>query len=190
MAIATVLAPARDVEGTTQADRGASVSARNQYRPQQAGMGLAVPAPGVEAGRVEPGRPTRRRATTKRASTPRPRLGPIECRRVAPAVATAVAPVRLTRRGVVASWVVGVLALGVIAFGLVQGASPVEPARAGTTVVTVMPGESLWTVAEQVNPAVDPRVTIGAVRDLNGLGGTSVVESGTQLMVPVFARGG
>jgi hypothetical protein len=98
--------------------------------------------------------------------------------------------VRLTRRGVVASWVVGVLTLGVIAFGLVQGASPVAPARAGTTVVTVMPGESLWSVAEQVNPAVDPRVTIGAVRDLNGLGGTSVVESGTQLMVPVFARGG
>ena len=190
MAIATVLAPARDTEGTTQADHGASVSGRNQYRPPQAGMGLSVPAPGVEDGRVEAGRPTRRRATTKRASTRRPRLGPIECRRVAPAAATAVAPVRLTRRGVVASWVVGVLALGVIAFGLVQGASPVAPARAGTTVVTVMPGESLWTVAEQVNPAVDPRVTIGAVRDLNDLGGTSVVESGTQLMVPVFARGG
>lgn len=191
MALATVLAPARNEEAATQPDRGTSLRRRTQYWPQEKGVGSGVRAPVDGNGRDVPHPPVRTRAVATSASTRRPKLGPVECRRETPAArpTVSVEPLRLTRRGVIASWLVGCLTLGVIAFGLVQGASPAAPARAGTTVVTVMPGESLWTVAQQVNPAVDPRVTVDAVQDLNGLESASV-KSGTQLMVPVFARGG
>ena len=170
MTLATVIVPAHDAE-TARPDRGMSVPAHPKH------------------GRVAPGGQTRPR-TSKVATARRPKLGPVECRRVTPAAMPTVAPMRLTRRGVVATWLVGLLTLGVIAFGLIQGAAPVAPARAGTTVVTVLPGESLWTLAQQVNPAVDPRVTVNAVRSMNGLGATSIVEPGAELMVPVYARGG
>jgi Tfp pilus assembly protein FimV len=106
-----------------------------------------------------------------------------------PVPVRAPAPVRLTRRGVFAGWVVVLVTVGIIVFGLLQGSSPAVPAASETTRVTLLPGESLWTVAQQVNPRVDPRVTVDAIRDLNGLGSASIVQSGSELTVPVFAAG-
>jgi Tfp pilus assembly protein FimV len=85
--------------------------------------------------------------------------------------------------------VVVLVTVGIIVFGLLQGSSPAVPAASETTRVTLLPGESLWTVAQQVNPRVDPRVTVDAIRDLNGLGSASIVQSGSELTVPVFAAG-
>lgn len=96
--------------------------------------------------------------------------------------------VRLTRRGLLATRLVAVATLLLIGFGFAQGAVPARPASVGTQVVTVLPGESLWSVAQQVNPTADPRVTIEAIRELNDLGSGASVRSGSELMVPVFGN--
>ena len=95
--------------------------------------------------------------------------------------------VHLTTRGVAASWVVGLLTLAIIAFGLLQGAQPAAPAAVGTTSVTVLPGQTLWGIAESVNPQADPRVTVQAIRNVNGLESGSTLRSGSVISVPVFA---
>ena len=51
--------------------------------------------------------------------------------------------------------------------------------------VTVAPGESLWDIATQVNPAQDPRDTIAQIISLNELEGSDV-EAGSSLMVPRY----
>jgi LysM repeat protein len=55
--------------------------------------------------------------------------------------------------------------------------------QAATGVVVVQPGESLWQIARQVAPHADPRATLTVIRDLNGLGGDTVVP-GQALVVP------
>lgn len=149
-------------------------------------MALATALPPVVAPTREQAAPPRQRA--RRAAQPRRvRLGPAG---VGPHVPVDPAPARLTRRGVVACWLAGLVAVGLIAFGLTQAFQPVAPAVVGAKTVTVLPGQSLWSVATQVNPDVDPRVSIGAIRQANGLGSTSIVQPGSQLSVPVYAAQG
>jgi LysM repeat protein len=81
---------------------------------------------------------------------------------------------------------VAALSIVGIAFGLAHGMQTSAPDVLGTQAVTVHSGESLWALAQQVNPGVDPRVTIAAIRDANGLGSASIVQPGTTLAVPVF----
>lgn len=94
---------------------------------------------------------------------------------------------RLTRRGRV---VLGVLVSVPFAALLVVNGSVTADAGtsaseqgAATAVVVVQPGESLWKIAQAVAPQADPRATITAIRDLNGLGGNAVVP-GQALIVP------
>jgi hypothetical protein len=49
--------------------------------------------------------------------------------------------------------------------------------------VTVRPGETIWAIAERVAPGRDPRDTVQAILDLNGLQ-TSQVRVGTALRLP------
>lgn len=51
------------------------------------------------------------------------------------------------------------------------------------SVVTVQPGDSLWSVASRALPDMDPRSGIDALQEANGLSGTSLVP-GQQLVVP------
>ncbi len=88
------------------------------------------------------------------------------------------------------TWVVGVVTLGIIGFGLVQGSAPATPEVVGTTSVTVLPGQTLWAVAGQINPQTDPRVTVDAIAELNGIEAGSALRSGSTLTVPVFAGAG
>ena len=78
------------------------------------------------------------------------------------------------------------LLLAVIASGRFSadaGTSLVDQGRA-TGVVVVQPGESLWQIASEIAPGVDPRETVSAIRSLNGLGDTTVV-AGQSIVVPV-----
>jgi hypothetical protein len=97
------------------------------------------------------------------------------------------AQMRLTRRGLVASWVVAALSIAVTIFGLASGLQSSAPAQVGTQSVVVQPGETLWEVARAVNPGVDPRVTIAAIRGENALDG-AVLAPGARLLVPTFDR--
>jgi len=88
---------------------------------------------------------------------------------------------RLTRRGMVA------LALGVAAVGgvllLVAHVSAPSPAARPVgmpaAVVTVQPGDTLWSIAGQVAPRRDPRLVIEQLRQSNHLATVSLTPGQT-----------
>lgn len=94
---------------------------------------------------------------------------------------------RLTARGRVALVLVSTsfLLLVVLFSGRLTadaGASTLGQGPATATVV-VQAGESLWQIARQVAPLADPRETVLAIRELNGLGDSTVV-AGQSIIVP------
>lgn len=94
--------------------------------------------------------------------------------------------VRLTRRGrllvSVAMVVLGVTAALLLVAGPVALAGTGRPAAA-RQLVTVRPGQTVWSIAERAAPGVDPRETVQAILDLNGMR-TSEVQAGTALLLP------
>lgn len=64
------------------------------------------------------------------------------------------------------------------------------PAGSSATIaeVTVLPGESLWSIAGSVAPDRDPRVVIEEILALNGLT-SSTVQRGVILRVPIETGG-
>ena len=102
-------------------------------------------------------------------------------------------PIRLTRRGriVVGTLIgIGVAAVaGLIWFavaGQAQASSQLRPeAPAGNSVlrVVVKPGETLWGIAAQADPAADPRAVISQIQELNALSGSTIMV-GQVLWVP------
>jgi Tfp pilus assembly protein FimV len=95
---------------------------------------------------------------------------------------------RLTTRGrrVLVALATLPLALGIV-FAAIGGGSAIASgeatAAADFETVTVMPGDTLWSIAESVAPAVDPRSVIGDIQRLNALGGGSL-QVGQQLAIP------
>ncbi|MTE23163.1 LysM peptidoglycan-binding domain-containing protein [Microbacterium sp. ZXX196] len=96
---------------------------------------------------------------------------------------------RITRRGrrvlaaVAAAPVVVAVAAAVLGGGAALG-SGVAGAPAGTfETVTVMSGDSLWSIAERVAPSADPRDVVDEIASLNGLAGAEL-EMGQRLALP------
>lgn len=106
------------------------------------------------------------------------------------------ARLRLTARGrralalLVAAPVlgVGVLAAGGVLGGAVSGAiaSSSEQTEAFEH-VTVLPGQSLWQIAEGVAPEADPREVIAEIELLNGISGA--IQPGDRLAIPAQYAG-
>jgi hypothetical protein len=167
----------------------------------------ARPAPGRPAGAAERAAPTTaaaaRRAQGRPAARPVRRVGVAAGRpvrgggcsggsgtrwraRAVPGAAPAPpVPVRLTRRGrrVVAglSMTIGVL-VGVVTVSVeLGGAGGLEPA--GAPVVVVQPGDTLWSLAQDLAPHEDPRAVVDAIVDLNDLEGVGLVP-GQRLELP------
>lgn len=99
---------------------------------------------------------------------------------------------RLTTRGRVV--ITLACALAILAIALLSGRisadagtldGPAGQAKA-TGVVVVQQGENLWAIAKAVAPLADPRETVLAIRELNGLDDSAVVP-GQSLIVPVAA---
>ena len=102
------------------------------------------------------------------------------------------APLRLTRRGrwalllvvtLVASVVWALTALGPVSAdsGADSGAGEGAPAVSSTWVV--QPGETLWVIAERVDPDTDPRETVARIVAMNDLPDSSVLV-GQELQIP------
>lgn len=96
---------------------------------------------------------------------------------------------RLTRRGrlVVVGLSAGLL-LAAFSLGRVdsEAAVPTEGASApALTQTVVLPGETLWSIAEELAPDHDPREVVAAIRELNDLSGGLV--AGQQLLLPAVA---
>ncbi len=106
---------------------------------------------------------------------------------VRPARAAVVPSVRLTRRGrLVLVALVAVLAFALVSLG--QVAASAGPADDGTgepvsATWVVQPGETLWMIAERVDPETDPRETVARILAMNNLPGSSV-QAGQELEIP------
>lgn len=108
--------------------------------------------------------------------------------------AAAVLPVRpatrlkLTARGrrVVLAIAAVPLAAG-IGFAALSGGSAMASgehvATASFATVTVMPGDTLWSIAESIAPSADPREVIGDITRLNVLHGGEL-QIGQELAIP------
>jgi LysM repeat protein len=104
-------------------------------------------------------------------------------------VEAASVPLRLTRRGRVVVAVATALVLAALSLVIAASAQatnrpvPSSAAQRGLAQVTVRPGQSLWSVAENADPAADTRVVIQQILELNGLTGDTVY-AGQRLWVP------
>ena len=96
-------------------------------------------------------------------------------------------PMRLTRRGRIFFGTIIALALAAGAYFLGFGASQ---AGADSTVsttsfeqVTVMPGDTLWSIAANIAPGADTQTVIAEIVSLNQLE-TATVQPGQRLSIP------
>lgn len=96
---------------------------------------------------------------------------------------------RLTARGrrvlagLAAAPVVATLAVSVLAGGSAL-ASGEEAAAVSFRMVSVMPGDTLWSIAVEVAPHADPRDVIDDIIRLNHLDGATI-QAGTDIAIPV-----
>ncbi|MGI8667623.1 MAG: LysM peptidoglycan-binding domain-containing protein [Jatrophihabitans sp.] len=97
-------------------------------------------------------------------------------------VTPAAAPLRLTRRGiavvVLATLVLGMVLL-LIAHASAGGSAAATPALPPGTVVTVQPGDTLWSIAQRADPNRDPRRVVDQLRELNHLASPSLTAGQT-----------
>lgn len=100
------------------------------------------------------------------------------------------ARLRLTRRGrVVVGGLIALVVAGLLLFAAVllapqAFASNSAPGEQQFHYVVAQPGESLWSLASDLDPKVDPRDLIAEIVQLNQLEGSDV-EAGQALAVPL-----
>jgi hypothetical protein len=140
--------------------------------------------------RAQASRDTTARAQASRGQTTR--TGAVRAQAVrppAPRGQAAPAPLRLTRRGrivVAAAAALLVTLLSLLATGAAWATSHSVPARGayrGVAQVVVLPGQSLWSVAENADPNADTQAVMQQIIDLNGLT-SDVINIGQRLWVP------
>jgi LysM repeat protein len=123
-------------------------------------------------------------ATVSQTATPRSRE---KSQKVAASQQNEPGPLRLTRRGrVVLTGLIALLITGLgVGTGTAQAANSASSRgeRGDAVRVTVSQGESLWSVAENTDPGVDPRGIILEIVARNHLAGTTIYP-GEQLWVP------
>ncbi|UNK72001.1 LysM peptidoglycan-binding domain-containing protein [Microbacterium sp. H1-D42] len=96
---------------------------------------------------------------------------------------------RLTTRGrrvllaIAALPIVIGIAVSVIAGGSAL-ASGAQAAPVSFETVTVLPGDTLWSIAAEVAPEADPRVVIEDVKRLNNLS-SGLIQVGSDIAIPV-----
>lgn len=105
----------------------------------------------------------------------------------------AIAPptrLRLTARGrrvlaaLAALPAVVVVAVATLSGGAALASRDVAPSAQSYREITVMSGESLWSIAQDVAPAADPRDVVAEISRLNALDGGEVA-AGQRLAIPV-----
>ncbi|GAA2904009.1 hypothetical protein GCM10010455_30250 [Microbacterium esteraromaticum] len=77
--------------------------------------------------------------------------------------------------------------LGAIAFSLLAGGSAVASGESAEPVafetVTVLPGDTLWSIAADAAPGVDPREVIDDIKSLNNLS-SGMIQVGASIAIP------
>jgi LysM repeat protein len=95
--------------------------------------------------------------------------------------------VRLTRRGRIAVTGVSAILIGALSVTLATAAQATHTGSASpgryVAKVTILPGQSLWSVAEAYDPNADTRLVIQEIQQLNSMAGDQV-QPGEVLWVP------
>jgi hypothetical protein len=137
--------------------------------------------PAVSRSTVQPGRrPTHLRLV--RPAEP----GTVRARR---RLVVTESPLRLTRRGravlrsLVVLVLVGLMATAALLMAHRADASDGPAPRVVVQHHVVLPGETLWGIATQLTPGVDPRDTIASIVEFNALP-SSAVHAGQDLAIP------
>lgn len=117
---------------------------------------------------------------------------------IIPARPAARSRMRLTARGRAVLLALSAIPLAVgIAFGAISGGSAVASGEdeavasfgsADFETVTVLPGDTLWSIASTVAPTADPRDVIGEISRLNMLRGGEL-QIGQELAIPAQYAG-
>jgi nucleoid-associated protein YgaU len=123
------------------------------------------------------------------STAPRPvhRPGAVQTVAVLAPIEPVASSVRITRRGrLVLLALVAILAFALVSLG--QVAASAGPADGGTgepvsATWVVQPGETLWVIAERVDPQTDPRETVARIVAMNDLPSSSV-QAGLELQIP------
>ncbi len=91
----------------------------------------------------------------------------------------------MTKRGraVLLSLVATPLVLVALAFGISAGGATATSTSTPLAKVTVVSGETLWDVAQQIAPTADPRDVIADIESVNRLSSASIYP-GEQLLIP------
>jgi LysM repeat protein len=137
---------------------------------------LVAPVVGKVAGTTEADRPAAGRVSVRRLTRhPRANVAQIhfgDSRLDWPlTVAPAARPLRLTRRGLTVAVLTTVLlgALLLLVARVSAGSAQSAPALPAGTVVTVQPGDTLWSIAQRAEPNADPRLVVDHLREVNHL---------------------
>lgn len=99
---------------------------------------------------------------------------------------------RLTARGrrllaaLAAAPVIAGIAVSLLAGGSAVASGESEPVAFET--VTVLPGDTLWSIAAEAAPTSDPRDVIDDIRRLNDLT-TGMIQVGTSIAIPTAYSG-
>ncbi len=91
--------------------------------------------------------------------------------------------VRLTRRARLLVLLVVAAAVVVLGPWRAIASAPEGAAPQGWSTVMVQPGDTLWTLAERVDPAGDPRVVVAQIKQANALSSSSITP-GQVLAIP------
>ena len=96
-------------------------------------------------------------------------------------------PLRITARGraVLTMLVAAPLVIAALIAGLSGGdaRATLEGSSASFDYVTVAPGQSLWSIAEELAPTADPREVVADIVALNQLG-SGDVQAGERIAIP------
>ena len=103
------------------------------------------------------------------------------------AAATRPAPMRLTRRGriLVGTLVALPIVIGAYFIGMGSTSAGADSVQSVTNfeTVTVMPGDTLWSIAQDVAPNADAQAVVAGIEELNQLD-TLTVQPGQKLAIP------
>ena len=96
---------------------------------------------------------------------------------------------RLTRRGRrVLAFLASVPAIVALSIAIISGGGALATSDSGAGAafekVTVMPGDTLWSIAESVAPQADPRDVVDAIMRLNALPSGSL-DAGETIAIPL-----
>ncbi|WP_303990212.1 LysM peptidoglycan-binding domain-containing protein, partial [Rothia mucilaginosa] len=170
-----------------------SSRAAHAPRPAQVGQPTRVPAASAPAGSIQA--PVRSVAsgaqTASDAQTPSVKSVLLakggEFLRAVPASIRRLGTVRGFLKGLPLLTLAALIVLGAISFFGPAASASVENSSATRTVVVVKHGETLWDIAQAVDPQGDTRDTVVRIMELNSLTSTSV-DAGQRLEIPQTQR--